>query len=47
MVETSYSSIKRSLGSAVQAQFWYRELREIVLQFAAPNTEYACKSLYP
>ena len=31
MSETSYSTTKRSLGSAVRAQFWYREFREIVL----------------
>ncbi|MFC6769919.1 transposase, partial [Natrinema soli] len=34
MAETSYSSVKRSLGSAVRAHFWYREFREIILKFA-------------
>ena len=45
MAETSYSSTKRSLGSAVQAQFWYREFREIVLMFAVSNIEHLCEKL--
>jgi IS5 family transposase len=45
MAETSYSSVKRSLGSAVQAHFWYREFREIVLKFAVSNIEQLCESL--
>ena len=45
MAETSYSSTKRSLGSAVRAQFWYREFREIVLMFAVSNIEHLCEKL--
>ena len=45
MAETSYSTIKRSLGSAVLAQFWYREFREIVLKFAISNIEQLCEPL--
>lgn len=41
---TSYSSIKRSLGDAVRAQFSYREL-EIVLMFAISNIEQLCDPL--
>lgn len=39
MAETTYSSVKRSLGAAVRAQYWYREFREIVLMFAVHNIE--------
>lgn len=45
MAETSYSSVKRSLGDAVRAQLWYREFREIVLLFAISNIEQLCESL--
>ncbi len=45
MAETSYSSVKRSLGSAVRAHFWYREFREIVLKFAVSNIEQLCEPL--
>jgi len=45
MSETSYSTTKRSLGSAVQAQFWCREFREIVLMFAISNIERLCEKL--
>ena len=45
MGETSYSSVKRSLGSAVRARFWYREFREIVLKFAVSNIEQLCDPL--
>ena len=45
MAETSYSSVKRSLGDAVRAQFWYREFREIVLMFAISNIEQLCDPL--
>ena len=45
MAETSYSSTKRSLGSAVRARFWYREFREIVLMFAISNIEHLCEKL--
>src|SRR5699024_8872368 len=40
MSETSYSTTKRSLGSAVRARFWDREFREIVLMFAISNIEH-------
>ena len=45
IAETSYSTVKRSLGSAVRAQFWYREFREIVLKFAISNIEQLCEPL--
>jgi IS5 family transposase len=45
MAETSYSTVKRSLGSAVRAQCWYREFREIVLMFAISNIEQLCEPL--
>lgn len=45
MAETTYSSIKRSLGDAVRARFWYREFREIVLMFAVHNIERLSKPL--
>ncbi len=45
MAETSYSSVKRSLGDAVRAQAWYREFREIGLMFAISNIEQLCDPL--
>ena len=45
MAETSYSSVKRSLGDAVRAQAWYREFREIILMFAIHNIEQLCEQL--
>jgi IS5 family transposase len=45
MVETSYSTTKRSFGSAVRAQAWYREFRECVLMFAVTNLERTCSAL--
>ena len=45
MSETSYSTTKRSLGSAVRAQFWYREFREIGFKFAISNIEQLCEPL--
>ena len=45
MAETSYSSVKRSLGDAVRAQAWYREFREIILIFAIHNIEQLCDPL--
>ena len=45
MAETSYSSVKRSLGDAVRAQSWYREFREIVLMFAISNIKQLCDPL--
>ena len=45
MAETSYSTVKRSLGSAVRARTWYREFREIVLKFAVSNIEQLCEPL--
>ena len=45
MAETSYSSVKRSLGDAVRAQYWYREFREVVLMFAIHNIERLSESL--
>jgi len=43
MAETSYSTVKRSLGDAVRAFGWYRQFREIVLMFAVDNIESLCK----
>ena len=37
MTETVFSSLKRSLGSAVRARAWYREFREIVLMCLVYN----------
>jgi IS5 family transposase len=37
MVETAFSTIKRTLGSAVRAQSWYLEFREIILKCAVYN----------
>jgi len=45
MAETSYSSVKRSLGDTVRAQAWYREFREIALMFAIHNIEQLCDPL--
>ena len=45
MAETSYSTVKRSFGSAVRVRVWYREFREIVLMFAISNIEQLCESL--
>jgi IS5 family transposase len=45
MAETSYSSVKRSLGDAVRAQTWYREFREIGFMFAISNIEQLCDPL--
>lgn len=45
MAETAFSSIKRSLGPAVRARFWYREFRELILTFAVYNIKKACPTL--
>jgi len=45
MAETSYSTIKRSLGDSVRAFGWYRQFREIVLMFAITNIEPLCEPL--
>ncbi|ELY46532.1 transposase IS4 family protein [Natronorubrum bangense JCM 10635] len=37
MVETVFSSIKRTLGSAVRARSWQLEFREMVLKCAVYN----------
>jgi IS5 family transposase len=37
MVETVFSSIKRTLGSAVRARSWHLEFREMVLKCAVYN----------
>ena len=37
MVETAFSSIKRTLGSAVRARSWHLELREMILKCAVYN----------
>lgn len=39
MAETTYSSVKRSLGAALRAQYLYREFREIVLMFVVHNID--------
>lgn len=43
IIEISYSSVKRSLGSAVRARAWYRQFREIALAAAVYNVEQAIK----
>ena len=45
MAETSYSTLKRSLGDAVRTLGWYRQFREIVLMFAIINIEPLCEPL--
>ena len=45
MAETSYATIKRSLGDAVRALGWYRQFREIILMFAITNIEPLCEPL--
>lgn len=45
MAETVFSSVKRSLGSAVRASFWYREFRELIACFALYNIKIALPSL--
>ena len=42
--ETVFSTIKRTLGHAVRARAWYRELREIVLMCAVYNIKRAVKT---
>lgn len=37
MVETAFSAIKRTLGSAVRARSWHLELREMILKCAVYN----------
>lgn len=41
MCETVFSSIKRTLGSAVRARAWYREFREIALMCVVHNIKRA------
>jgi IS5 family transposase len=43
MCETVFSSIKRTLGTAVRARVWYREFREIALMCAVHNIKRAVK----
>ena len=45
MAETSYPSMKRSLGDAVRALGWYQQFRKIVLMFAISNIEPLCEPL--
>lgn len=45
MAETSYSTVKRTLGDAVRTLGWYRQFREIVLMFAIINIEPLCEPL--
>jgi IS5 family transposase len=37
MVETAFSAIKRTLGSAVRARSWHLEFREMILKCAVYN----------
>ena len=37
MVETAFSAIKRTLGSAVRARSWPLELREMILKCTVYN----------
>jgi len=43
MAETVFSSVKRSLGSALRAQIWYREFREVTLMCAVYSMKKASK----
>lgn len=45
LAETTYSTTKRALGSALRARSWYREFREVVLMFAVTNIERLCDPL--
>ena len=45
MVETAFSAIKRTLGSAVRARSWYLEFREMILKCAVYNLRRAVR--YP
>ncbi len=44
MCETVFSSIKRTLGSAVRARTWYREFREVALMCVVHNIKGAVNS---
>ncbi len=45
LVETPYSTTKRSHGGAERAQTWYREFRECILMFAVATLERICSAL--
>jgi IS5 family transposase len=47
MAETVFSSVKRSLGSALRARTWYREFREVTLMCAVYNMKKAAKQEIP
>ena len=47
MAETVFSSVKRSLGSALRARSWYREFREVALMCAVYNIKKAAKQEIP
>ena len=47
MAETVFSSVKRSLGSALRARTWYREFREITLMCVVYNMKKAAKQEIP
>ncbi|MFB6202256.1 MAG: hypothetical protein ABEI98_09620 [Halorhabdus sp.] len=45
MAETSCSTTKRTLDSALGSRFWYRQFREIVLLLALHNFEEIAKEV--
>ena len=47
MAETVFSSVKRSLGSALRARSWYREFREVTLMCVVYNIKQAAKQQIP
>jgi IS5 family transposase len=47
IVETVFSSVKRSLGSALRARSWYREFREVALMCVVYNIKRAVKQGIP
>jgi IS5 family transposase len=47
MAETVFSSVKRSLGTALRARSWYREFREVALMCAVYNIKKAAKQRIP
>lgn len=45
LAETTYSTTKQALGSALRAESWCREFREVVLMFAVTNIKRLCDPL--
>jgi IS5 family transposase len=47
MAETVFSSVKRSLGTALRARIWYREFRELALMCAVYSIKKAAEHEIP